>query len=145
MPASSIADLQRNYLLCLLKPEIQQRLLPLLNLATVEIGQFVLHADRPTSTVYFPLSFVSSTLKTMEDGITMEVATIGNEGFVGMPLFFGSQQEPLDSIAQIGGEALTMSAEDFNNVIEDATTGLRKHSASVRSGGIQSGRAKRGV
>ena len=126
MPAPSIADLQRNHLLSLLKPEIQQRLLPMLNLVTVEIGQFVLHAHRPTSTVYFPLSFVTSTLKTMEDGITMEIATVGNEGFVGMPLFFGSQQEPLDSIAQIGGEALTMSAKDFNSMIENATTGLRK-------------------
>ena len=125
MHASSIADLQRNHLLCLLKPEVQQRLLPLLNRVTVEIGQFVLQADRPTHTVYFPLSFVSSSLKTLEDGITMEIATVGNEGFVGMPLFFGSQQEPLDSIAQIGGEALTMSAKDFHNTIEDATTGLR--------------------
>ena len=125
MPACSIANLQRNYLLSLLNPEIQQRLLPLLNLVTVDIGQFVLQADRPTSTVYFPLSFVSSSLKTMEDGITMEIATVGNEGFVGMPLFLGSQQEPLDSIAQIGGEGLTMSAEDFNNTIQDATTGLR--------------------
>ena len=125
MPAPSIADLQRNHLLSLLKPEIQQRLLPLLNLVSVEIGQFILYADRPSSTVYFPLSFVSSSLKTLEDGITMEMATIGNEGFVGMPLFFGSQQEPLDSIAQIGGQALTMSAKDFHNTIEDATTGLR--------------------
>ena len=126
MPISSIADLQRNYLLCLLKPEIQQRLLPMLNLVAVEIGQFVLQANRPTSIVYFPLSFCSSSLKTTEDGITIEIATVGNEGFVGMPLFFGSQHEPLDSIAQIGGEGLTMSAEDFNNTIEDATTGLRK-------------------
>lgn len=126
MHASSIAVLQRNHLLSLLRPEVQQRLLPLLNLVTVEIGQFVLRADRPTSTLYFPLSFVSSSLKTIEDGITIEIATIGNEGFVGMPLFFGSQQEPLDSIAQIGGEALTMSAEEFNNMIEDPTTGLRK-------------------
>jgi hypothetical protein len=62
----------------------------------------------------------------MGDGITMEIATVGNEGFVGMPLFFGSQHDPLDSIEQIGGEALTMSAEDFKNMIEDATTGLRK-------------------
>ena len=125
MPAPSIADLQRNHLLSLLKPEIQQRLLPLLNLVTVEIGQFILYADRPTSTVYFPLSFVSSSLKTLEDGITMEIATIGNEGFVGMPLFFGSQQEPIDSIAQIGGEALTMTAKGFHKTVEDATTGMR--------------------
>jgi hypothetical protein len=125
MHASSTRELQRNHLLSLLKPEIQQRLLPLLNLVSVEIGQFILYADRPSSTVYFPLSFVSSSLKTLENGITMEMATIGNEGFIGMPLFFGSQREPLDSIAQIGGEALTMSAEDFHNTIEDATTGLR--------------------
>jgi CRP-like cAMP-binding protein len=125
MHPSSTRELQRNHLLSLLKPEIQQRLLPLLNLVSVEIGQFILYADRPSSTVYFPLSFVSSSLKTLEDGITMEMATIGNEGFVGMPLFFGSQQEPLDSIAQIGGQALTMSAKKFHNTIEDATTGLR--------------------
>jgi hypothetical protein len=35
------------------------------------------------------------------------------------------KQEPIDSIAQIGGEALTMSAKGFHNTIEDATTGLR--------------------
>lgn len=126
MPASSISDLQRNHLLSLLKPEIQQRLLPLLRLVTVDIGQFVSKADRPTSTVYFPLSCVASNLKTTEDGLTLEMATVGNEGFIGMPLLLGAQQETMDSVAQIGGEALTMSAEDFLNTIEDTTTGLRK-------------------
>jgi CRP-like cAMP-binding protein len=58
--------------------------------------------------------------------LTLEMATVGNEGFVGVPLLLGAQQETMDSVAQIGGEALSMSAEDFLNTIEDATTGLRK-------------------
>jgi hypothetical protein len=66
MHAPSTADLRRNHLVALLKPEIQQRLRPLLNQVTVKVVQFVLHADRPTSTVYFPLSFVFSTLKPWE-------------------------------------------------------------------------------
>ena len=117
--------LQRNNLLSLLKPEVQQRLLPLLKLVTIPIGQFVSETNRPISTVYFPLSFVASNLRTTEDGVTMEITTIGNEGFVGLPLLLGTQHDSLDSIAQIGGEGLSMAAEDFINTIEDGTTGLR--------------------
>jgi CRP-like cAMP-binding protein len=123
MDASSL--LQRNHLLSLLKPEVQQRLLPLLNLVTIPIGQFISEANRPVSTVYFPVSCVASSLRTTEDGVTVEMATVGKEGFVGLPLLLGTQHDPMDSIAQIDGEALSMSAEDFINTVEDETTGLR--------------------
>lgn len=123
MDASSL--FQRNHLLSLLKPEVQQRLLPLLKPVTIPIGQVVAEANRPVSTVYFPLSFVSSSLRTTEDGITMEIATVGNEGFVGLPLLLGTQYDPLDAIAQIGGEGLSMAAKDFISTIDDGATGLR--------------------
>lgn len=123
MDASSL--LERNHLLSLLKPEVQQRLLPLLKLVTIPIGHVLSKANRPISTVYFPLSCVASNLRTTEDGITVEMATVGNEGFVGVPLLLGTQHDPMDSVAQIDGEALSMSAEDFINTIEDGTTGLR--------------------
>jgi hypothetical protein len=123
MDASSL--FQRNHLLSILKPEVQQRLLPLLKPVTIPIGQVVCEANRPVSTVYFPLSFVSSSLRTTEDGITMEIATVGNEGFVGLPLLLGTQYDPLDAIAQIGGEGLSMTAKDFISTIDDGTTGLR--------------------
>jgi CRP-like cAMP-binding protein len=125
MSASSTEMFQRNRLLSLLKPEVHQRLLPLVKSVTVDIGQSVSVADRPTSTVYFPLSFVSSSLKTIEDGVTVEIATVGNEGFVGLPLLLGSEHEPIDSIAQIEGEAIIIAADDFIHTIEDGTTGFR--------------------
>jgi Crp-like helix-turn-helix protein len=123
--AMDASFLQRNHLLSLLKPEVQQRLLPLLKPVTISIGQIVSKANRPVSTVYFPLSFVSSSLRTTEDGITREIATVGNEGFVGLPLLLGTQYDPLDAIAQIGGEGLSMAAKDFISAIDDGGTGLR--------------------
>jgi hypothetical protein len=38
---------------------------------------------------------------------------------------FGTEQEPIDAVAQIGGEALSMSTKDFLHTSEDATIGLR--------------------
>lgn len=69
MRASSLADFQR--IISLLRAEMQQRLLPLLTLVTVPVGQYVSTADQPNSTVYFPLSRVTSSLKTTEDGVRM--------------------------------------------------------------------------
>ena len=124
MRASSLADLQRNHLLSLLSPESQQRIRPLLTLVDVHLGQGISTADQPTSTVYFPLSCVTSSLTTTEEGVTMEMATVVTK-FVGLSLLFGTEQEPMDSIAQIDGEALSMSAKDFSHTLEDATIGLR--------------------
>ena len=125
MRASSLADLQRNHLLSLLRPESQHRVQPSLTVVDIHFGQGLSTADQFTSTVYFPLSCVTSSLKATEDGVTMEMATVGNEGFVGLSLLFGTKQEPMDSIAQIDGEALSMSAKDFSHTLEDATIGLR--------------------
>ncbi len=125
MRACSLGDLQRNHLLSLLQPESQQRVRPLLTVVDVPLGEYVSRADQPNSTVYFPLSCVTSSLKTTEDGITMEMATVGHEGFVGLSLLLGAEQ-PMDSIAQIDGEALSMSGKDFLHTIEDATIGLRE-------------------
>jgi hypothetical protein len=75
MDTSSL--LQRNHLLSLLKPEVQQRLLPLLKLVTMPIGEIFSQAGRPISPVYFPVSCVASSLRTTEDGITVEMADCG--------------------------------------------------------------------
>jgi CRP-like cAMP-binding protein len=115
----SPADLDQNRLLSLLPPEVLKRVLPLLKRVTINVGEFLLQTDLPISTVYFPLSLVSSSIKTMDDGVTVEVATVGNEGFVGTPLLLGSQHELMDSVVQIDGEAIAMSAEDFRQTVED--------------------------
>jgi CRP-like cAMP-binding protein len=54
--------------------------------------------------VYFPGSGAWSLTKTMEDGATAEVGTIGNEGMIGCSVFFGDRQSSTEAIVQVAGE-----------------------------------------
>jgi CRP-like cAMP-binding protein len=114
-----------NRLLSLLTNDVRQQMLPMLHQVTLKTGEFLAQANQPVSTVYFPLSFVASSIKTMKDGVTIEVATVGNEGFIGMPLLLGSESETIDTIVQVDGEALSMSAKDFSQTLGDGSSGLR--------------------
>ena len=53
--------------------------------------------------VYFPSGGALSLTRTMEDGGTAEVATIGNEGVLGASGFFGDSQSPTQAVVQIPG------------------------------------------
>src|SRR5919197_6689195 len=60
---------------------------------------------------YFPGRGVVSALAVMEDGRAIEVATVGNEGMVGLPLLVGAKTAPNRVIVQVPGEALRMGAD----------------------------------
>jgi CRP-like cAMP-binding protein len=49
----------------------------------------------------------------MQDGQTIEAATVGKEGMVGVPLLLGTNQIPLQVIVQIPGDALRIKADVF--------------------------------
>jgi CRP-like cAMP-binding protein len=82
-------------------------------LITFGIKDVAYEANGPIPHVYFSLSGVYSVVTEMEDGSIMEVATIGNEGFVGLPAFLGSPTSPLATFSQIPGEALRLDTRDF--------------------------------
>jgi len=58
--------------------------------------------------VFFPVDSVSSLVVTLADGATVEVATVGHEGMVGLPLFVESERVAMDSFTQVPGRALRM-------------------------------------
>ena len=60
----------------------------------------------------------------MADGKTVEVATIGKEGMVGVPVLLGGDGISLHMIAQIPGPALAIKREDFTATINDGAGGL---------------------
>lgn len=68
--------------------------------------------------VYFPETAVASDLVTLSDGTTMEVATIGREGMVGIPVLLEGDKTPESCICQVPGEAYQMSAADLRDQIE---------------------------
>ncbi|MGB6771711.1 MAG: Crp/Fnr family transcriptional regulator [Candidatus Dormiibacterota bacterium] len=64
--------------------------------------------------VYFPLDGVISLVTPLEDGAIVEVATIGNEGLVGVPSIPGGALA-VRAISQVAGRCLTMSVEAFRD------------------------------
>jgi CRP-like cAMP-binding protein len=71
--------------------------------------------ERITS-VYFPLDGVVSLVTPLEDGGIVEVATVGNEGLVGVPLIPGGRLL-VRAIAQVAGRALRMEAGAFLKLV----------------------------
>jgi CRP-like cAMP-binding protein len=124
--ALSAQALEGNRLLSLLSPDTRRQMLPALKLISCEMGRVLYEPDRVITHIYFPLTVVTSVLSEMTDGTTVEVATVGREGMVGLPVFLGDETTFLRTIAQIPGAALSMGRIDFLNLVEDKTSGLRR-------------------
>src|SRR5277367_3555654 len=79
-------------------------------------------ARSPIDYAYFPNRGVVSALTVMEDGRAIEVARIGDEGMVGLPLLVGAKTTSNRMIVQVPGEAVRM-AEDVlrEEVSRDST------------------------
>src|ERR1700682_1090544 len=67
--------------------------------------------------VHFPIDGVVSLVTPLADGNIVEVATIGNEGIVGVPLVAGGSLA-VRAISQVGGRTLRMDAALFVAEIE---------------------------
>jgi CRP-like cAMP-binding protein len=86
---------------------------------SLEIRHHLLKRDAEISHVYFPLSGVMSLVIRMSDGIAVEVATIGNEGLVGTPVFLGADSSPTEAFCQVPGEVLKVPVAAFKRALAD--------------------------
>lgn len=70
--------------------------------------------------VHFPVDAVVSILTRMDDGSSVEIATIGNEGVVGLSLAWGSDAMNPREIAtvQVPGEVVSMDAGAFRDELQ---------------------------
>lgn len=111
-------ELCDNMLLAGLPGSELEVLAPQLELLDVELRHNVYEPRRPIEHVYFPLTSVFSMVATTPDErTTVEVGTIGFEGFVGLPLFLGSSVSPHASFCQIAGRAARLSSADLHDFL----------------------------
>jgi CRP-like cAMP-binding protein len=54
----------------------------------------------------------------MEDGSSVEAATVGNEGMVGVPMLFDEDTGPVDAFVQIPGRALRIRSSILRSALE---------------------------
>ena len=64
----------------------------------------------------------------MENGTTVEVGTIGNEGMVGTPVFLGVERSPTKAFCQVPGDCLRMPASG----LQERARGRGPHPPSAR-------------
>lgn len=78
-----------NRLLSLLPEETLERWSPHLTPVELNLGQVLHEAGTPLRYAYFPATALTSLLQVMQDESMAEIAMVGPEGVVGMPLFLG--------------------------------------------------------
>ena len=102
----SVPTLPRgNRLLTGLPPAELAALAPHLEPVALETRQLAYDVDAPITHVYFPEGAVVSVLGVMADGTAVETATIGAEGFVGLPVFLGTDRTSARASARRWGTA----------------------------------------
>jgi CRP-like cAMP-binding protein len=108
----------KNRLLAALPPAEYHRLLPKLETVSLSLKQPIYESRRTIDHVYFPLNGVASIVAFMNDGTGIEIATVGNEGMVGLPVFLGADKTPLVAFQQIPGESMRIKSEVFTKEIK---------------------------
>jgi CRP-like cAMP-binding protein len=106
-------DLGRNRLLAVLpKPECD-RWLPLLEPVELRLGQVLHESGETLNHVYFPTTAVVSLLYVMANGAAAEIAVVGDDGIVGVPLFMGGESTPSRAVVQSAGRAFRLKAQQL--------------------------------
>ena len=109
-----------NHILDSLPAEARERLAAYLELVPMPLAAVIHEAGAPQTQVYFPIDCVVSLLYVLEDGSTAEVAIVGNDGIVGMPVITGGSKSPHRAIVQAAGTALRMPARALREEFERA-------------------------
>jgi CRP-like cAMP-binding protein len=89
-----------------------------LELVPMTFGDVLYEAESKLVHVYFPTTSVVSLLTVLEDGAADEIAFVGSEGIVGVPLFLGAETSPHRVVVRRTGEAFRLPGqlllEEFN-------------------------------
>ena len=102
---------QQNSLLGALSAAECGRLANDLELVTLTLGQVLYEAGQAMSHAYFPLDCIVSILYVMKNGESAEIAIVGNDGLIGVPLFMGGESTQSRAIVQNAGHAYRLKSQ----------------------------------
>lgn len=91
--------------------------MPNLEVVSLAFQQILYESNQAIEYVYFPNNGIISLVTITEDGGTVEAATVGNEGMVGISILLGADKIPVQAISQMAGDALRMRTEVFKREI----------------------------
>lgn len=107
-----------NRLLAAMPPEEWKIVRPHLEELPLTIKQVCYETETPFEYVYFPHVGVVSLVTDFENGSTVEVATVGPEGVVGLPIFLEDEVMAGRAFVQVPGKAARIRIETFRRVVD---------------------------
>lgn len=115
--AEQVASEGENRILTALPSDERQQLFGLVRNVALPVKTVLFEPGAPIDALYFPTNGVISLVTPLHDGAIVEVATIGNEGIVGVPLV------PLGGLAvraisQVTGHSLRIDSAAFLRLFE---------------------------
>src|SRR3712207_2329273 len=111
----------RNRILASLPEDELDRLRRDLTEVELRFRQDLVRPNEPIENVLFVERGVMSLVAEDAGEGVVEVATIGHEGMVGLPVFLGSATVPLRSFAQVPGSAHAMTAAALQRAVANGT------------------------
>ena len=114
---SRYVPVEQNRLLAALPEDEYERLLPHLDSVRLPVNKTLAARNEPIQHVYFLRDAVVAMVVPMEDGRTIECATVGNEGMVGLEVFLGDGTAAEDVLIQIPGSAGRVSVAAFKELV----------------------------
>ncbi len=127
-PSAACANARpKNRLLSSLPRADFARLRPHLRTVPIAVRQILHPRNEPIREIYFPNGGVASVTAVMRNGAMVEIATIGDEGLVGMNAFFGSALMSGESMMQVPDtNAEVMSVQAFHERARSPRRVLRR-------------------
>ena len=106
-----VSNSSSNRLLAALNSPASERL----NLHSQEVtlvqGQILHQRNQAITEIYFPLKAAISLTIDFEDGSLTEVAIVGNEGVIGLPILLGDEVSCHQAIVQVPGKAIKVASK----------------------------------
>jgi CRP-like cAMP-binding protein len=100
-----------NHLLAALPEAEWQSWSAQLELVEMPVGQVLSEPGRRFTHVHFPISATVSLFNLMANGACSEVATVGNDGMVGVPLLLGSASSNCRAVVQGAGRGYRLRSQ----------------------------------
>ena len=110
--------MQSNRLLTALRPKDRRQLLTSCELVEMTFGDILWEPKQRIRHVYFPLDCFVSKLVPIDAHENLELALVGNEGMLGIPLVLGVRSSSYQAMVQGSGSALRMSATSFRRELK---------------------------
>ncbi len=128
MGPSSPSGRPRNRLLASLPAADFSLLRPHLEPVELSYRRLLYQANKTIPFVYFFEIGVGSLVNTMRNGDASEIGTIGNEGFVGVPVVLGDRRAPTSVYVQVPGVGVRMASDLFSEAMAQSASLRRSRS-----------------